>query len=525
VVKKHLIVLLSTFLLPVTFLVPTAPAAGAAPSTTAKAVPPKPIPAANSACTKMGEVRSAPNVIFKCAIVGRKLTWQRMSVEAQKISSDKLYKAPPPLKTQSPALNVVASAKSSRVGVPISLQTQGGAGKGIVSFIPSGNGCYIIGYNLFATIAGFCGVIAKKDGDETYNPGYSTYSQYNFEGQDSGALLISNTKLSNTVGTAVTLTTSGGNGNPVIKFGTSNKDCSIEGNILTTTKRTSCYVVASQDQSGQYKFTTSAAVGFDFASVQAKLQISTPNSTLGYGNSISIETLGGSGTGEVTFRVSGQGCLIVGRTLTANARTSCVVIAKKAADNTFIETYSAAAVFTFLAIPKPVDNSKLTFAITNQQTESTVNQRIRLTTIGGAVGAVSYSVTSGNCSLTDAFLASNVATTCSVVAILKPSDSTLKIVTSEPVTFVFSEVASPLLITNPNRLGRVGQTINLIASGGNGNPITFSVTSAEANGCTVSGSILKGLLATSCVVTALQDSSGGTSTVFSPAVTFTFTKP
>jgi hypothetical protein len=169
-----------------------------------------------------------------------------------------------------------------------------------------------------------------------------------------------------------------------------------------------------------------------------------------------------------------------------------------------------------------VDNSKLTFAITNQQTESTVKQRIRITTIGGAVGAVSYSVTSGNCSLSDAFLTSNVATTCSVVAILKPSNSTLKMVTSEPVTFVFSEVASPLLITNPNRLGRVGQTINLSTSGGNGNPITFSVTSTKANSCTVSGSTLKALSVTSCVVTALQDSSGGTSTVVSPAVTFTF---
>jgi hypothetical protein len=648
VVKKYLSVLCTTFLLAAFVLVPSAGAAGndgqvctsvgqvvqingksytclgvlkegavpatpnptASPTTTAKPVPPKPIPAANSACTKVGETRTAPNIIFKCAIVGRKLVWQSLSVEAQKLSPDKLYKTPPPLKTQSPALTVLSSAKSSKVGVPISLQTQGGAGKGIVSFIPSGNGCYMIGSNLFATNAGFCGVIAKKDGDETYNPFYSTYTQYNFEGQDSGALVISNTNLSNPVGTAVTLTTSGGNGNPVIKFGTSNKDCNIEGNILTTTKRASCYVVANQNQSGQYKFTSSAAVGFNFASTQAALQISNPNSTQEYGKSLTLGIVGGSGSGEVTLKVTGQGCLLDGSNLTANAKTSCVVIAKKAADDTYFETYSNVGVFvfvdppllsqaplivsisaktvnvgqtvnvnatggsgtgaitykvtgtgckltgnsltsttavscvvsakkakdtkyseaisnfvvtTFLAIPVPVDNSKLTFAITNSQTESVVKQRIRLTTIGGAPGIVSYSVTSGNCSVADSYLTSNVAATCSVLAILKPSNSALKPVISAPVSFTFSEPTAPLLITNPTLLGRVGQTINLSTSGGNGNSITFSVLGGSANSCSITGSTLKATSATSCVVTALQDSSGGTNKVISSPVTFTFT--
>jgi len=590
--------------------VPAAPTTTASPTTTAKPVPPKPIPAANSACTKVGEIRTAPNIIFKCAISGRKLVWQRMSVEAQKISADKLYQAPPPMKTQSPALTVVANVKSSTVGVPISLQTAGGAGSGAVSFIPSGVGCYMLGNNLFASNAGFCGVIAKKEGDAIYNPFYSQYYQYNFEGQAPGTLLISNTNLANQVNSPVTLLTSGGNGNPVIKFSTSNKDCLINGNVLTTTKRTSCYVVATQNQFGQYKFTTSAAVGFNFASAQATLEVIPSGATLEFGKIVELSTSGGSGSGAVSFNVTGQGCTLTENKLTAQQKTSCVVIAKKAADDTYNETYSKVVVYnftapplikqaplvistpsrtinvgqattlsisggsgtgaitygivgngcklsgtsltstapvscvitakkardstylealsnylvvTFIAVPKPIDNSKLTFAITSQQTEATVNQKIRLTTIGGPTGAVSYTVTNGNCSISDSFLTSSVSAQCGVIAILKPSDLRLKTVTSDAVTFTFVSAVNPLRINNPTLSGAVGQSIILSTTGGNGNPTSFSVVSANSNNCLITGSTLKALVATSCSVTAIQDSISGSTTIISTPVTFTFT--
>ena len=590
--------------------VPAAPTSTASPKSTAKPVTPKPIPATNSACTKVGEVRTAPNIIFKCAISGRKLVWQRMSVEAQKISEDKLYKPPPPMKTQSPAVTVIANVNSSTVGVPISLQTAGGAGSGAVSFIPNGVGCYMLGNNLFASNAGFCGVIAKKEGDAIYNPYYSQYYQYNFEGQAPGTLVISNSNLVNQVSTPVTLSTSGGNGNPVIKFSTSNQDCLITGNVLTTTKRTSCYVVATQNQFGQYKFTTSAAVGFNFASNQSAMELAPLGLTLEFGKVIQLTTSGGSGSGVVTFNVNGQGCVLVGNNLTANQKTSCVVIAKKAADDTYNETYSKVAVYnftapplmnqvplvisasaktvnvgqavslnisggsgtgainysivgvgcslngstltsttpvscvitakkardsayfealsnyvvvTFIAVPKPVDNSKLTFAINNQQTEATVGQRIGLTTIGGPVGTISYTVTSGNCSVSDAYLTSSAATTCNVVAILKPSDTSLKTTTSASVTFIFSNSVSPLRISNSMLSGAVGLSINLSTSGGNGNPISYSVVSTNTNNCVITGSTLKALTATSCSVTAIQNPLTGSTAIVSAPVTFTFT--
>jgi hypothetical protein len=79
------------------------------------------------------------------------------------------------------------------------------------------------------------------------------------------------------------------------------------------------------------------------------------------------------------------------------------------------------------------------------------------------------------------------------------------------------------MITNSILLGRVGQTINLTTSGGNGNSITFSVKSGTVNSCVITGSTLKAVLATSCEVTAIQDSVSGSTKVVSSPITFAFT--
>jgi hypothetical protein len=214
---------------------------------------------------------------------------------------------------------------------------------------------------------------------------------------------------------------------------------------------------------------------------------------------------------------------LTGSTLTSAAPVSCVITAKKARDSAYLETLSNYLVVTFIAVPKPVDNSKLTFAITSQQTEATVNQKIRLTTIGGPSGTVSYTVTYGSCSITDAYISSSTAASCGVIAILKPSDLKLKTVTSADVTFTFNDIVSPLRINYSTLSGAVGQSITLSTSGGNGNSISFSVSSANVNNCVITGSTLKALSATSCSVTAIQASISGSTTIVSTPVTFTFT--
>ena len=688
--KRYLSILFSSGILIATILTPVAHAAGGT-TPTAKPASSRALPAENTPCVKLGEIRKAPNIILICGNRNRKLVWQRVTSQAQKIPDDKLYKPPPPLKPQTPSLTLESNVKSSRVGVPISLQPKGGAGNGAISFIANGSGCYTLENKLFATNAGICGVFAKKDGDAIYNPSYSEYYQYNFEGLAPGTLLVSNTNLLNTVGTQIALSTSGGNGNPIIKYSITNKDCILNGSIITAVKKTSCFVTATQDQFGQYKTTTSAAVGFKFASPQSTLELTPAGSTIEFGTVITLNTIGGSGSGDVTFDVTGQGCLLAGNNLTAIQKASCVVIAKKAEDDVHNETFTKSVVFTFVPpplafqsplvlsvssktlivgqavtlvssggsgtgaitysvtgkgctvaessvtsatpvscvvtakkardsnyleaisnyvvvtfVPQPlaaqsplvlsvssqtlsvgqavtlissggsgtgaitysvtgngctvagssvtsatpvscvvtakkardsnyleaISNyvvvtflavSKTTFAISSQKTDATINQRIELTTTGAVAGAVSYAVISGRCSITDSYLTSNVATVCNVIAVLKPTDSKLTLVTSTPVIFIFNNTVSPLLINNSVLTGIVGKLINLGTSGGNGNPISFTVVSAKSNNCIITGSTLNALSATSCRVTAIQDPLTGTTKVTSPEVTFAFT--
>ena len=600
--RKYLAILFSSFALLATCLVPVANAATPTPS--AKPVASRALPVENTRCVKLGEIRKAPNIILICDNRNRKLVWQRVTSQAQKIPDDKLYKPPPPLKSQTPSLTLESNVKSSRVGVPISLQSKGGAGNGAISFIANGSGCYTLENKLFATNAGICGVFAKKDGDAIYNPSYSKYYQYNFEGLAPGTLLVTNTNFLNSVGTPIALSTGGGNGNPIIKFSVTNKDCILNGSVITAVKKTSCFVTATQDQFGQYKTTISAAVGFKFASPQSTLELTPAGSTIEFGKVITLNTIGGSGSGNVSFDVTGQGCLLAGNNLTAIQKASCVVIAKKAEDDVYNETFAKSAVFTFVPPPlaaqsplvlsvssktlnvgqsvtlissggsgtgaitysvtgtgckvagssltsstpvscvvtvkkardsgylEAISNyvvvtflavSKTTFAISSQKTEATINQRIELTTTGGVAGAVSYTVISGSCSITDSYLTSSLATICNVIAVLKPTDRKLTLVTSAPVIFTFNNLSNPLLINNSVLTGTVGQIINLSTSGGNGKPISFSVVSANTNNCIITGSTLKALSATSCSVTAIQDPLTGVTKVISPAVAFRFT--
>jgi hypothetical protein len=545
-------------------------------------------------------MRTAPNIIYRCGVSGKKLIWQQLSVESQKIPENQLYKAPPPLKTQS-TLMVTASVKNSTAGVPISLQTKGGAGAGAVSFIPSGAGCYVLGNNLFAANAGLCGVIAKKESDGIYNVAYSSYMSFNFTGQAASGLIISNTKLINPVATPVNLTITGGNGNPVIKFSTSSPNCKIENNILTASQITTCYVVAIQNQFAAYALVTSAAVGFTFASDQSVFRISTPQSTTKIGSIVTLATQGGSGDGAVTYQINNAKCELNGNSLTATTPTSCAVVAKKASDGKFNEAFSNYVVFTFTQLDsvaqaplilsissktldagqsasvsiaggsgagavtytasgtgcslkgttitslvatscaiyakKAGDNyytvtvsnyvtitflKPTVFSIANTVTTGVINSRIFLSTYGNSAGVVSYSVQSGNCSLVGSYLTSTSVTSCSVVALLKSNSANVKTITSAPVVFSFTLTKGPLAISNTLLINTVGETIELTTTGGNGNPVSYAITSTNQGTCQLSENKLKAISPTSCSIYALQKATSGTDNVLSSPVNFSF---
>lgn len=84
-------------------------------------------------------------------------------------------------------------------------------------------------------------------------------------------------------------------------------------------------------------------------SKQSTLSVSNTTLTGTVGTAITLTTSGGSGTGAVTFTVTGASCTVSGTSLAATAAATCVVRAKKAASSGWKETTSATKTFTFAA--------------------------------------------------------------------------------------------------------------------------------------------------------------------------------
>ena len=80
---------------------------------------------------------------------------------------------------------------------------------------------------------------------------------------------------------------------------------------------------------------------------QALLRISnTVKTNLVHTSRITITSIGGSGTGAITYSVTGSGCNVSGATLTATGATICTVTATKSASSIYAET-TATATFSF----------------------------------------------------------------------------------------------------------------------------------------------------------------------------------
>jgi hypothetical protein len=101
-------------------------------------------------------------------------------------------------------------------------------------------------------------------------------------------------------------------------------------------------------------FTAIDAARIVMGTPQAALSITSTSAT--WGRSLSLATAGGSGTGLLTFAVTGgtaSGCTISGKTLTYSSLGTCIVTASKAGDTTYIAASSPATTISITKLPIP----------------------------------------------------------------------------------------------------------------------------------------------------------------------------
>jgi hypothetical protein len=241
---------------------------------------------------------------------------------------------------------------------------------------------------------------------------------------------------------------------------------------------------------------------------------------LGYvpGTSITLSTVGGSGTGAVNYEVTGSGCTLNGTTLTSSIETTCTAWATKAASAGFNSITSDRKGYSFR------NQSQATLSISNTTLRNLPGTILSLTTTGGSgTGDISFTVSGADCLIAGASLVAATVTNC-VVTATRAASSGFNATTAASKTFVFALAdQAPLSVANSVFTGFTSTPISLTTSGGSGaGEVTFQV---NGTGCSVSGTTLSATTATTCAVTAVKAGSDGFNPITSSAKSFTFKVP
>mgnify|MGYP003345868312 CR=1 FL=1 len=254
------------------------------------------------------------------------------------------------------ALTVSNTSLQVKIGATVKVTTSGGSGSGAVKFSVTGANCSINATtgSLTTRVAATCVVKAIKAASGPYAATTSAAVTFKFV-KTPFNLLISNSSHAGQVGVPLTVTVSGSADTGAVTFATTGSVCSIDpqSGLLIADAAGSCPVTVSQAAGAGHDAATSAVVTFTFGpGPQLPLVIGNDPLTGVVGTPTTVFTTGGSGSGAVTYAVTGANCSIAATTgvLSATADgATCTVTATKAATASYLVATSAPAIFTFSA--------------------------------------------------------------------------------------------------------------------------------------------------------------------------------
>jgi hypothetical protein len=231
-----------------------------------------------------------------------------------------------------------------------------------------------------------------------------------------------------------------------------------------------------------------------------------------------LSAAGGSGTGQVTYQLMSGPCAIAGNTLTGLDAGTCSVVATKAADAQYAAQTSAPMLIIVGLTAQPplvVSASPSSLPLAGISTLSTAG--------GNGAGAVTYSVISGPCSIAGNNVSGIGVGSCTITA-TKAASGSYAATTSAPLTITVGlSVQPPMTLTAAPASLFVAGTSELNVSGGGGvGYVTYNVLSGP---CALSGSLLIGVEAGACSVSATKASDGVYASVTSAPLSVTVSSP
>ena len=301
---------------------------------------------------------------------------------------------------------LTVTSVSGTYGVALTLATSGGTTVGSLSYSVTGAGCSLASGVLSKSSAGDCSVTATMAGNGNYEPVSSAATTVSFGLASQSALTVTST--SGTYGSSLTLATSGGTTNGSVTYVVTGTGCSESGGALTKTTAGDCAVTATMAGNSDYNAVSSSATTVTFN--KASQSALTLTSTLGtYGTSITLTNNGGSGTGNISYSVSGTGCAITSGVLSKDAAGDCSVTVTKATDTNYEAVSSSSTTVAFAQAPNAITFGSLadrlwsasTFTVSPTATSGDTPTITSTTTNVCTVSSLTITmVSSGTCSLT-----------------------------------------------------------------------------------------------------------------------------
>jgi hypothetical protein len=267
---------------------------------------------------------------------------------------------------------------------------------------------------------------------------------------------LSITSTSVNYNSTLTLTTSGGLGDGAVSFVVNSGNCSVSGATLSNTSAGSCSVTATKAADSNYEAISSLATTITVSQIaQSTLSftLNISSKAYPYSQGITMTPAGGSGNGAITYAIVAGGgatsCALANNTasntISASTIGTCLIQATKAADTNYLAATTSSVTFTF---------SKATQgALTITSSTATFGTPITLVTSGGSgSGAISYSVSSGPCTVTsNTTLNYSAAGTC-VLTATKAQDANFSAITSTAKSITVNRAAITTAVSSATDL-------------------------------------------------------------------------
>ncbi len=396
-------------------------------------------------------------------------------------------------------LIVISGPISLAAGRSATFSYSGGSGTGAISTSSNTPAvCTVSGTTVTGVRAGTCQLVVTKGADSTYSTLSATR---NFTITDAAllpqaSLVFISLPANLSVNSTGTFQVGGGSGTGALSYSTSTPSiCLVSGTQVSALGSGSCVIVATKAGDSNYLPAT-ATYSFSIGkTAQSALSLTAPTS-LKSGNSVTLISSGGSGTGSVIYSTSTPNiCSISGSTLTGIANGSCLVTATKLGDANYSDIRSTATV----TIQGLLTQTPLGLRTTLTNGAINVGGFYGVTISGGSgSGQITYSTSTPSiCAVSPTVNPSAIpfqieglqVGTC-LVTVRKAADSEYSEATvsqSYPVVRA-QKTQAAILITQIQPL-TIGENANIEVSGGSGTG-SFSYSSMTTSICTVSGSIV-----------------------------------